>query len=142
MIQVSTARWIGICFMIMTIACSGERQDKTESAKTIPDQGPGLHPEVTGEWLRTDGNYVLNIQRFNPDSTLNAIYLNPRPINIAETRWKVQDNYIYFYVKFDDQGYPGSYYSLGYLPEEDKLYGLYYQAVMGQEFEVIFERKY
>ena len=84
---------------------------------------------------------MLRIERFNNDSTINAGYLNPKPIHIAETRRKVIDDTVNFYVIFEDEGYPGSYYSLGYITEEDKLYGFYYQAVINQEFEVVFTRK-
>jgi len=133
--------WLCSLLIIASLSCTGNQQEQAEQLKEKSDTDPGLHIQITGEWLRTDGNYVLNIEKFNSDSTLNAIYLNPKPINIAETHWKVQDGYIYFFVKFDDEGYPGSYYSLGYLPEEDKLFGLYYQAAMNQEFEVVFERK-
>ena len=127
-----------VMFMVL-LSCS-ETQDKTAEKKETPTDQPGLHAQIIGEWLRPDGNYVLILEKFNPDSTVSARYLNPRPIHIAETRWKTQDGYVYFYIKFDDEGYPGSYYSLGYLPEEDKLYGLYYQATMRQEYEVEFVR--
>jgi hypothetical protein len=127
--------------IFLAFSCSGNQQHDAEKPVEKSDADPGLHTQITGEWLRTDGSYVLNIQKFNDDSTLTTIYLNPKPIHIAETGWKVQEGFVYLFVRFDDEGYPGSYYSLGYLPEEDKLYGFYYQAVMDQEFEVLFERK-
>jgi len=91
--------------------------------------------------MRTDGDYVLDIKGFNSDSTMDVAYLNPNPINISETKWKVHEGYVYFYVLFDDVGYPGSYYSLGYFPEEDKLYGKYFQATQKQQYDIVFERK-
>jgi len=91
-------------------------------------------------WLRSDGNYTWEIRKFKADSTLNAAYLNPKSINIETTQWKIRDNYVYFFIKFQDEGYPGSYYSLGYYPEEDKLYGSYFQAVAEQKYDVVFDR--
>ncbi len=132
---------VSFVLMIAVISCSGKQDEKPGQQSEDSNSKQALHVQITGEWLRTDGNYVLNIEKFNADSTLRAFYLNPKPIHIAETRWKVQDDHVFFFIKFDDEGYPGSYYSLGYLPEEDRLYGFYYQAVMNQEFEVIFERK-
>ncbi len=135
-------RWcISFSAMIVIISCSGNQQEQSSKIEDKSGNDPGLHLQITGEWLRTDGNYVFNIEKFNADSTLQAVYLNPKPIHIVETRWKLQDGFVYFFIKFEDEGYPGSYYSLGYLPEEDKLYGFYYQAQMNQEFEVVFERK-
>lgn len=132
---------IGFLLSTGSFFCSESQTDRATQSEENPGDNSGLHTHITGEWLRTDGNYVLNIEKFKADSTLRAFYLNPKPVHIAETRWKVQDGHVYFFIKFDDEGYPGSYYSLGYLPEEDRLYGFYYQAVMNREFEVIFERK-
>ena len=135
--------YLMISFLLSTgsFSCSESDTDRAAQSEESTGDNAGLHVHITGEWLRTDGNYTLNVEKFNTDSTVNAFYYNPRPIHIAETRWKVQDDHVFFFIKFDDEGYPGSYYSLGYLPEEDRLYGFYYQAVMNQEFEVIFERK-
>ena len=94
-----------------------------------------------GKWLRSDGGYILELNNLKTDSTLEAAYFNPNPINISETQWKVQDGHLYFLVKFDDEGYPGSYYSLGYYEEEDRLYGFYFQAVQQQKYDVVFERE-
>ena len=127
--------------LLIIISCSDD-QHNASAGKDGEKNSPGLHVQVTGEWLRTDGNYILNLNRFNADSTINAVYLNPRSIHIAETRWKVRDTFVYILVKFEDEGYPGSYYSLGYIPEKDILYGLYYQAALDQEFEVVFERRF
>ena len=45
------------------------------------------------------------------------------------------------YVELRDVNYPGSTYTLAYIPDRDILAGYYYQAVQGQTFEVVFERK-
>lgn len=134
--------WIFILFFMIAfqVACTEQQREKQTEKASDPVVKSGLHAEIVGEWLRPDGNYVLILEKFSPDSTVVARYLNPRPIHISETRWKTQDGYIYFYIKFDDEGYPGSYYSLGYLPEEDKLYGIYYQVMMRQQYEVEFVR--
>jgi hypothetical protein len=119
----------------MVTACSN--QQKEEKPIYVSDT---KLTAALGKWQRTDGGYILEINNIKTDSTLEAAYFNPRPINVAETRWKVQDAYFYFYIKFDDEGYPGSYYSLGYFAQDDHLYGIYYQALQGQEYEVVFER--
>jgi hypothetical protein len=35
---------------------------------------------------------------------------------------------------------PGSTYTLTYDPKRDELYGVYFQAVQGQSFDVVFVR--
>jgi hypothetical protein len=44
------------------------------------------------------------------------------------------------FIELQDQGYPGSTYTLNYNPAEDSLVGFYYQAVMQQNFDVVFAR--
>jgi len=130
--------YLGLAFIMDS--CNNNNQKQGKSGKIDPVAKKATE-QVIAQWARTDGDYILDIKKFNTDSTLEAAYYNPQPIHIAETRWKMQEGYVYFYVLFEDEGYPGSYYSLGYFPEEDRLYGVYFQAVQQQQFEVFFERK-
>ena len=100
----------------------------------------GERDKILGSWLRPDGGYILEIKKFS-ESSFEAAYYNPKSIYVSETEWKIQDGYVYLFIKFDDEGYPGSYYSLGYYPEKDMLIGFYYQAVAKQKFDVYFERE-
>ena len=115
----------------------GNQEKKAEQAKYVSDT---QLTAALGKWQRSDSPYVLVLSNIKTDSTLVAKYLNPKSINISETHWKTSDGYFYFYIKFDDEGYPGSYYSLGYYPEEDRLFGFYYQAMQKQKYDVVFER--
>jgi len=121
----------------LLVACSSQSK-KQEESKYISDT---KLTAALGKWQRSDGNYTIELSNIKTDSTVEATYLNPNPIHIAETRWKVNDGYFYFFIKLDDEGYPGSYYSLGYFPEDDRLYGYYFQAMQGQRYEVVFERQ-
>jgi hypothetical protein len=114
-----------------------EKEVKGKNEKFIP---PELTDNVLGSWIRPDGGYNLQILEFR-ESNLDAAYFNPNPINVSETQWKIQDGFVYLYVKFDDVNYRGSYYSLGYLPDRDILAGFYYQAAMNQKFDIYFERE-
>jgi len=115
----------------------GNQAGKKADSKYVSDTN---FTAALGKWQRTDANYILDLKNIKTDSTLEAAYLNPKSINISETHWKINDGYFYFLIKFDDTGYPGSYYSLGYYPEEDRLFGIYYQAVQQQTYDVVFER--
>jgi hypothetical protein len=122
---------------LLCLACANQPEQKNKSSYIS-------NTELTaalGKWQRTDGDYILELKNLKTDSTLEVAYLNPKPINVGESSWKVQNGYLYLYVKLDDEGYPGSYYSLGYYKEDDHLYGFYYQAMQQQKFEVAFERK-
>ena len=44
------------------------------------------------------------------------------------------------FVEFDDVNYRGSTYELVHQPDRDLLVGTYYQASMGQTFDVVFTR--
>jgi len=53
----------------------------------------------------------------------------------------LKKGFVKLFIKLQDKGDPGSTYTLYYYPEKDALAGFYYQAAIGQTFEVIFLRK-
>jgi hypothetical protein len=96
---------------------------------------------LVGEWVRPDGGYIIRVREIKSDGTVDASYFNPGKINIAEanvSEWKGLGK---LFIKLQDEGYPGSTYTLYYYPEKDALAGFYYQAAMQQTFEVVFVRK-
>jgi len=96
---------------------------------------------IAGEWARTDGSYTLRVQNVTTDGSVDVTYFNPAEIHVAESRVSTHEGLIKLYVKLQDEGYPGSTYTLYYYATEDALAGFYYQAAMDQTFEVIFLRK-
>ena len=57
------------------------RQEARAPAITLAaDSGFG---RLNGRWLRPDGGYVLEIRGVDAGGTIDAAYLNPRPINVA-----------------------------------------------------------
>jgi hypothetical protein len=51
-----------------------------------------LNPErLVGRWLRSDGGYVLEIRRTEPDGRLDAAYLNPRSIHVSRAEWRREE---------------------------------------------------
>lgn len=93
-----------------------------------------------GEWSRTDGSYVIRVRDVKPDGLLDAEYLNPKSINIAEANVSEWKGLKKLFIKLQDEGYPGSTYTLYYSPEKDALAGFYYQATRKETFEVVFLR--
>ena len=96
---------------------------------------------LVGEWVRPDGGYVIKVREIKPDGSVDAGYFNPNAINVEEatvTEWK---GLAKLFIKLEDEGYPGSTYTLYYYAEKDALAGFYYQAAIKQTFEVVFMRK-
>ena len=107
---------------------------------TVSAQGQGFGV-LTGDWARSDGNYSLRVQNVDQDGSVNVTYLNPNPIHVAEANVSLWKGMVKLFVKLQDKGYPGSTYTLYYFEEKDALAGFYFQATMGQTYEVIFTRK-
>lgn len=96
--------------------------------------------KLIGDWLRPDGGYVISIRRIFPDGRAEAAYLNPRPINVARVEVSAAGDTARLFMELQDVGYPGSTYELLYDPKKDLLAGVYFQAAIGQRFNVVFVR--
>jgi hypothetical protein len=96
--------------------------------------------KLIGRWRRTDTPYVIEIQSAGDEGTLQATYYNPRPINVSVAEARDNNGELELFVELRDVGYPGSTYTLNYNKERDLLYGVYFQAAMGQRYNVAFMR--
>lgn len=96
--------------------------------------------KLKGVWLRTDGDYTLDVQRVGEDGKAEVKYLNPGPIHVAGSEAKQDGAGIELSVKLEDTGYPGCIYRLRYDGKQDELEGTYYQAAMQETFDVRFVR--
>jgi len=72
---------------------------------------------LVGRWLRPDGGYVVEIRSAQVDGRLDAAYLNPRPINVSRAEWRRDGGGLRVFIELRDVNYPGSTYTLGYVPE-------------------------
>jgi len=95
---------------------------------------------LKGRWLRPDGGYVLEIRDVDAGGTIEAAYLNPRPINVARAEATRDGSTLKILVELRAPGYPGSTYTLTYDRQRDQLAGVYFQAAVGQSFDVVFVR--
>jgi len=126
---------IGI--IVIILAWSVFSQDiKTAASVEKPD-----FKVIIGEWVRPDGGYIIRVRDVNPDGSVDAGYFNPGKINIAEANVSLWKGFVKLFIKLQDKGYPGSTYTLYYYPKKDALVGTYYQAAIGQTYEVFFLRK-
>lgn len=95
---------------------------------------------LVGDWVRTDASYLIKIKSIKDNGILEANYFNPRPINVGRANWEQSYGNLKVIVEMRDVNYPGSTYTLNYLPDRDMLAGEYYQAVEGLTFYVEFVR--
>ncbi|THB75731.1 MAG: hypothetical protein D6B25_11395 [Desulfobulbaceae bacterium] len=96
---------------------------------------------IAGKWARIDGNYTLRVEDVTSQGAANVHYFNPGEIHVAENQISTQEGRIKLFVKLQDKGYPGCTYNLLYYPGQDALAGVYYQAALGQTYNVVFVRK-
>jgi hypothetical protein len=95
---------------------------------------------LSGRWLRPDGGYILDIRNVDARGTIEAVYLNPRPIPVARAEATRDRSTLNVFVELRAPGYPGSTYTLTYDPQLDQLAGIYFQAALQQRFDVVFMR--
>ena len=110
------------------------------SAATVAFAADQGFEKLEGRWRRADGGYVLDIRKVHPDGAMDAAYLNPRPINVSKAQATRDGATVRVFVELRAPNYPGSTYTLTYDSKRDELYGVYYQAVEGRSFDVVFAR--
>jgi hypothetical protein len=96
--------------------------------------------KLAGRWVRPDGGYVLEIQGVDAQGKASAGYFNPQPIHVARAEFTRAGGATKLFVELRDVNYPGSTYTLVYLPDRELLAGEYFQALQQQTYEVYFER--
>ena len=135
-----------ICLVLMGLAAAvwygSLNRSATEPAATVPQkkETPDFD-RLVGNWVRPDGGYVIEISKIYPNGKVDAAYFNPRSIHVSRSTVSEKDGIIELFIELQGQGYPGSTYTLKYNPAYDALIGIYFQAVIQQPFDVIFQRK-
>ena len=109
------------------------------AAAAASNAEPGFQ-NLLGRWRRPDGGYLLEIKRTEANGTLDAAYLNPRPIHAAQATASREGSAVKVFIELRDVNYPGSTYTLTHDPASDQLQGIYYHAGLRQSLEVFFER--
>ena len=104
-------------------------------------QAQASYSKLIGNWIRPDGGYVINIRSIDPNGQVQAAYLNPNPINVAQAKIAFKGNKVKLFLELRDAGYPGCTYDLTYDKQTDRLSGIYYQAAINQKFDIVFLRR-
>lgn len=134
-IYISAAAII-ILIVVLIILFTNNTENTLQSNRKTDDKNL-----LIGDWVRTDASYLIQIIRVNEDGNLEAQYFNPKPINVGNANWEESHGSLKITVELRDVNYPGSTYTLSYLPERDVLAGDYYQAAQELNFYVEFSRR-
>jgi hypothetical protein len=132
-IYISAAVLILVAAIIFFLSKNGN--ETSTSDKKVADKS-----SLIGDWVRTDAQYLIRITQVNDEGTMTTQYFNPNPINVGKANWELSYGNLKIIVEMRDVNYPGSTYTLNYLPDRDLLAGEYYQAVEGITFYVEFAR--
>jgi hypothetical protein len=136
-IKLVLAIFLPVILIIVFVVILIKEPSETDSGnKKVTDKNV-----LVGEWIRTDADYRIQISKINEEGTLVANYYNPNPINVGKADWEESYGYLKIIIELRDVNYPGSTYTLSYLPDRDILAGDYYQAVEGLTFYVEFARR-
>ena len=103
--------------------------------KTSPDM-----LAIQGRWIRTDAPYVIEL-RHAQGGSFQALYFNPKPINVGKTEAAEQGGFVQVMIELQDVNYPGSTYVLRYNRAQDVLQGIYFHPDSQQSYEVQFARQ-
>lgn len=121
-----------------------DKSTTNSASTTAPANTPANADQnlLIGRWSRTDsdGAYVIEIKSASSDGKLDASYFNPNPIKVGRAEWQIKNNNILVVVELRDVNYPGSTYTLNFLPAENRMTGNYFQAVERTNFDVEFVR--
>jgi hypothetical protein len=115
-------------------------------SSTIENRTIIQHPKkqdknlLKGIWQRTDASGELTISEIMDNGFLTATYGNPKGINIEKAVWLNTSDVLRIYILFREDLYPGSSFSLNYLPEKDQLLGTYFDALTNESYTVSFKR--
>jgi uncharacterized protein (DUF2147 family) len=121
-------------FLVIGLAC-GFLLGPSAFAQAPPDV-----MALKGRWVRTDGGYVIDIKSVGPGGQMQAAYYNPNPINVSRAQATRSGAAVTVFMELRAPGYPGSTYTLIHDPKSDTLKGIYHQAALQQNFEVVFVR--
>ena len=117
----------------------------TAAARQVEAEVPSSEFEsdfgiLPGRWVRPDGGYVITIKSVDATGKLDAAYANPSPLPFAKAVAIRDGKSIKLLFELRAGGYNGSTYTLIYDPLNDLLKGVYFQAVLQQQFDVYFTR--
>jgi hypothetical protein len=83
---------------------------------------------------------MITIKGVDVDGKLDASYANPNLLPFYTAMATSDGGVLKLFFELRAGGYNGSTYTLTFDAADDRLRGIYYQAVAKQKFDVAFER--
>lgn len=83
---------------------------------------------------------MITIKAVDITGKLDASYANPNPLPFYTSQATSDGGVIKLFFELRAGGYNGSTYTLTLDAADNRLKGVYYQAVANQKFDVVFER--
>jgi hypothetical protein len=124
-----------------TPAVTSPADIKMSNAAPVVAGSQPVYQKLKGRWCRPDGGYIIEIKSVDDASgKLEAEYFNPQPITVSKAMASRDAADIRVFIELRGANYPGSTYTLVLDPATDQLKGVYFQAAMQQQFEVVFDR--
>ena len=140
-VSIGTLAGLAIVVVVLLVVKSGRESERRLPAPAITPRAQEPNTQrLIGNWMRTDGGYIIALRSVDPEGRVDAAYFNPRPINVSRAEAAVKGNTAKLFIELRDEGYPGSTYTLEYDSTNDALSGVYLQAVLQQSFNVMFVR--
>jgi hypothetical protein len=135
------SRFFGVV-LAAGLACAAVAQAPAPATKDAAPAGATANFDVLkSRWVRPDGGYTIAIKNIGPNGELEAMYFNPNPLPFAKAQASRDGATVRLSFELRAGGYDGSTYELTYDPANDRLQGIYYQAVQKRKYEVYFVRK-
>jgi len=135
--------WVLCVALALTPMLDATAQGAAPAAKgaaTAPAAATALDV-LKGSWVRPDGGYVIAIRGVGANGQLDATYYNPKPLPFAKAQAMQVGGALRVVLELQAGGYAGSIYELTYDAPNDRLKGVFRQAVVRQAFEVTFLRR-
>jgi hypothetical protein len=111
-----------------------------QPSQAVSAMNPQFRP-LLGKWLRTDSPYTIEITAIDGEGKVSAAYFNPGPINVSRALAFTAEVKVRVAIELRDTGYPGCIYDLTYNASTDQLTGTYFQAAMGETYQIAFQRE-
>lgn len=142
-----TSRFGGALILCVALAFASGGVSEAQAPAPATKQAASPAPTpisfdvLKGHWVRPDGGYRIEVKSIGTNGQIDAMYFNPRPLPFSKAQVTQDGSLLRVFLELQAGGYGGSTYELTYDAANDRLKGIYYQAVMKQRFEVVFARK-
>jgi hypothetical protein len=136
--------------LVSAIVMTGCSKSEPENKGKLPEAAvSGMGPAKTakaefqglvGNWVRPDVGYTLEIHSVAADGKMDVSYSAPRAVAVGKAAATVEGGSVKVVIELSDPSLAGSKYSLKFDSQADRLNGTYYQAALGESFDVFFVR--